>query len=590
MKDKISLYLFTFFLFLILSSSFFRNTTIPNDLVFFKEIWIVLFIGFVCVITAGMILIYNNDLSINWIDVLVGFNLFSILLNKFVFGETLDFSFVVSLSFISIFFSIKYFFSSLKSLQETIILSLFGIIAVIQVTIGIMQFSGVLYSTNSNLNVTGYFFNSGPYVIFTTALFLACLPLLLKKPNRKWKQYIYILFTIFFLFILIVTKSRSTWLALTFVTILYLFLINNFNLVKQRLLVSIPALIVFLLFFLTLMALYKKDSSIGRILIWQNTLSIIKNNVLFGVGVGNFDKAYAESQASFFIHNKTSKFVDVAGDVRFAFNDYLQILAEQGLVGLLLFGTLIFFLLFYSFRYFNRSLLIQACVLPICFILITGFFTYSLQVVEIKILFWQLIAILSTEIIKYTPVNIHSFKKSKLISSSASILFGSSLIFYSVVRWNAFITFERFCNWGVGFEQKYMSDFKSMLRYINDDPNFNIYYAENLWNSKQHNSAIKYIEVAISNIPEKELYYLLATFYERKKKYDQAEKCYEFVINYQPNILYPRYLLALFYKRTNKKEMWLKSTDIILSFKPKIQSSQIEMMKNEIKVLLDTQY
>src|SRR5690606_4581538 len=123
----------------------------------------------------------------------------------------------------------------------------------------------LLDSANSNLGVTGMFFNSGPYIIFTTTLFLAYLPLGIKKYNQGKYTYIIFIFTIIFLLILIVTKSRSAWFAFLLINILYLFSNKECHFVRKKLSIPLSAIILFFLSLLVTMTLYKKDSSIGRI-------------------------------------------------------------------------------------------------------------------------------------------------------------------------------------------------------------------------------------------------------------------------------------------------------------------------------------
>ncbi len=46
------------------------------------------------------------------------------------------------------------------------------------------------------------------------------------------------------------------------------------------------------------MYLVKLDSAQGRLLIWKNTVALIKDNFWTGVGYGNFPKAYTAYQVT----------------------------------------------------------------------------------------------------------------------------------------------------------------------------------------------------------------------------------------------------------------------------------------------------
>ena len=65
-----------------------------------------------------------------------------------------------------------------------------------------------------------------------------------------------------------------------------------------------------------------KVSADARPLIWRQTLSLIAEYPWFGVGLGGYEATFLKHQA-----------VAAAFNIQFAHNDYLQYLAELGLVG-----------------------------------------------------------------------------------------------------------------------------------------------------------------------------------------------------------------------------------------------------------------
>lgn len=80
------------------------------------------------------------------------------------------------------------------------------------------------------------------------------------------------------------------------------------------------------------------DITTNRTHIWNVTLSVIKNNPLFGAGLGAFPQAYTEFDT-----------LNGMERVEQAHNDYLQILADAGIVGLII-GA------FFAFRLFRQGL------------------------------------------------------------------------------------------------------------------------------------------------------------------------------------------------------------------------------------------
>lgn len=91
------------------------------------------------------------------------------------------------------------------------------------------------------------------------------------------------------------------------------------------------------LFYLTPMALVQRlaeHSSAGRIDIWRNTLDLIRAYPLTGCGLGGYESAMLRFKNTVLLN-----------DLDYAHNDYLQFMAELGVVGLLagaaLFGSLL---------------------------------------------------------------------------------------------------------------------------------------------------------------------------------------------------------------------------------------------------------
>ena len=130
-----------------------------------------------------------------------------------------------------------------------------------------------------------------------------------------------------------------------------------------------------------------EDFSANRMYIWGVTLDIIKNNFLFGAGLGAFPVAYTP-------HDVLSGLERVEQ----AHNDYLQVLADAGVIG---FGIGAFFL-FHLFRTgfkhakssnaFRRGVALGS--LSGCFaILVHSVFDFVLHTTAISVLFLTLVSL-----------------------------------------------------------------------------------------------------------------------------------------------------------------------------------------------------
>ena len=83
----------------------------------------------------------------------------------------------------------------------------------------------------------------------------------------------------------------------------------------------------------------KASSADGRLLMWKITTRMIVDHPVTGIGGNSYPGIYGDYQARYFASGEgTPDEIAVAGSTGAAFNDYLQLAAEFGLIGLLLFA------------------------------------------------------------------------------------------------------------------------------------------------------------------------------------------------------------------------------------------------------------
>ena len=132
-----------------------------------------------------------------------------------------------------------------------------------------------------------------------------------------------------------------------------------------------------------------KDVTADRVHIWRITLNVIAGNLPFGSGLGAFGQAY-------------TRFDDFTGlsRVEQAHNDYLQVLADMGLVGLVI-GALFLYLLYLSARRglevknsFRHAVAIGT-IAGIFAVLVHSLFDFVLHTTAVAMLFLLLMALLA---------------------------------------------------------------------------------------------------------------------------------------------------------------------------------------------------
>jgi hypothetical protein len=241
---------------------------------------------------------------------------------------------------------------------------------------GLLQLYGFLPSFNSNFKITGTFYNPAPYALYLAAIFPMALGkvlsykriqtteilsssnfirnLIFKFSNFiifKFSYYLSLLTIIAILLVLPATMIRAAWLGAIAGSLLVLQYkyrlvqtIQQFLNTRIRRITALTVTLTLLLLLGTGLYHLKKDSANGKLFIWEVTLGKIAENPLFGHGVGRFEAEYNNWQAGYFKQHPDD--IDgpkarVAGNTKYAFNEFLELSSETGLIGLVLFLVLI---------------------------------------------------------------------------------------------------------------------------------------------------------------------------------------------------------------------------------------------------------
>jgi O-antigen ligase len=212
-------------------------------------------------------------------------------------------------------------------------------------------------------NFYGFYFSNyihpsyvSMYVVLSIIISLGILFTDAKKNTEKTKWIIIVVFLIFSLYFL---SSRAGVLAGIIIIPTYFFLKIEKRWAKWVLLTVLP----FFLFFVFLALKtntrfsYSFEKMISdrpgkltikdnRIYIWKSALVIIGKNLLFGVGTGD---ATEELKAEYLRRGYNDGYYDNLN----AHNQFLEILLENGLIGLLFFSVILGFMIYHAFLYNN---------------------------------------------------------------------------------------------------------------------------------------------------------------------------------------------------------------------------------------------
>jgi O-antigen ligase/Tfp pilus assembly protein PilF len=198
---------------------------------------------------------------------------------------------------------------------------------------------------------------------------------------------------------LMICQSRGIWISLNSTVLIGFFFIYKFKLFKifQE---NQKRLILLLISFLTITIIYSTDNPLNksaitvpqraistfdeqdpsinaRLLIWQTTFNMIKDKPMLGSGIGTFKMNYLNYQAKIIKDNP--HYIKLSGNAREAHNEYLQMWAELGIVGLGLFLLMFYFFYKTVFIFLKRKLNIENKIIVLgLFMGITCFLIHSL--------------------------------------------------------------------------------------------------------------------------------------------------------------------------------------------------------------------
>lgn len=229
-----------------------------------------------------------------------------------------------------------------REVAERIVVSALSLWLAYESVLGIMQLLGIIVSHNSMCPMTGGFANSGPY-----GGFLAVCIAVVFAAAWRWRDSVNLYDRILFwlssvsgcLGIVVLPALMSSTGFVALVVSAVAFALTNtesksYFKSHKWLILSVVA-VAFVVgagaFCL------KKDSALGRFHIWEMELRAIADKPLTGHGFGKALVAYGDAQAEYFeTEERGQERVRIAGCPEYAFNEYLRMGMEFGILGLLL--------------------------------------------------------------------------------------------------------------------------------------------------------------------------------------------------------------------------------------------------------------
>jgi O-antigen polymerase len=318
---------------------------------------------------------------------------------------------------------------------------------------------------------------------------------------------------------------------------------------------------------------YKKDSADGRMFIWKNSMEMIAQKPFSGYGYGLFERNYNLWQANYFESGKGNQKERTNADhVHMAYNEYTQQMAEGGIIGLIFYAGILFYLISISIR--NRD---WEAIAVLSSLTIMGFFNFTLEAIPI----WPIICIYGVSISNREKPIFHTAKPSVFfylfsVFASSSYLYLQSNLLLSQLKLKQAIELSKQGN----FEEA-----RNILEnYRNKAGTSELYFSNMgkiLTMDKKLTEASFCLDRASLYSSSPNLYFSKAHCYIKLQRTDPPEQCLRQIKNMIPQNMESNYLLMKLYIQTNNISKAKEEAEFIVHTLPELQTAKSQKYNEE---------
>lgn len=445
--------------------------------------------------------------------------------------------------------------------------------------LGLLQIYGLADSNHSIYRLTGSFQNPNPYagflVVLSSIIFANYKNNSVENKFLKWGYFIPLFLV---LIILPASKCRSAFCALIVAVVIYWGKDKFFRRMLKK------HYLLFLLIIITLagaMYIWKRPSADWRL--FQNKISLIsiRNNGLFGGGLGHYCDNVSKTQMIYFhdalsledgniiIPESLKNECRIAGRCQDAFCDFLQIGVEAGVVTMITFMVLVLLSLIYLYKAGNPFFYGLVSMMVICL------FSYPLSLWQNELLFSWIIGMTCSEMTnKKTGLLCDVF----LFPISVILLLYCAPVINSIKRDNRKWIID--CAFYKTEDYSLYCDYcKDKVGTLNNNEVFMLQYGIALAEINNIELSDSVLSLGFDMCGNPAFLILLGDNCMKKNDYEMAEEYYWKSFCCIPDRVFPLSCLANLYKSQNMSDKLENIKLFVENFKPRVETGYTDYFK-----------
>lgn len=419
--------------------------------------------------------------------------------------------------------------------------------------------------------VTGSFFNPGPYSAYVAVGMVMAVSKLKEEYYRtiyRWQKAMYVFVIVVGCLMLGITQSRAAIVAVVGMVLLIF---------KDELDDYFHFIILFCIIGGGFLLWFKMGSAMGRTTIWYLSVYSLLDHFWAGSGIGSFPFAYGQELDAFFANLKDSHFWAQYADVAdYAFSDLCQLAVEQGVIGVLLGGS-IFVLSLKDIDIEDEWLL--DTFLALC---VFSLFSYPFQLLPFQILG---VIFVSQRSIEYRSL---CTLRPLHIWGVCSLAICLGLVCWQTTK--PHLEAKREYQQLAGLQHaSFIQEYYKLLPNCDDNPIFLFNFAKVLQSNGRYNDSNAMLEKGMRKSNDPMFLVLMGNNYQRMDSADvsKAIKFYDKAFTRMPNRIYPLYLKMKCYLKDGDDLMLEPLLWQMRFMEPKVPSKAVDDMKEEARKQYD---